>query len=494
MNKTLTAALIASTALLAPAAVANAATVSLENGAIVYRGEGSEGLSLIVTTYEDWDTGETLLALQDSGADRQVVTSGPCSHNDIAGAIVCPLNPSQPLRVEGSAGNDWLSVFSSEVPDAKPITINGGAGNDTIKDAYNGGAGRTFTGGPGRDDIKGYAGNDAIDGGDGDDVVDGGAGNDKVRGGAGNDEMWGDHYDEPGADLMDGGPGVDTTEDWTTPEDLDQQPPVAVTLDGVANDGRPGEGDNVIGIERLNMYVVGSFTGSEGADRIVLVNPGNDGPSRLIGRGGDDELIGNDFDDVVDGGAGNDHVEGGHGNDTVTGGPGRDVIYGDATAAYCGWYSCKIPFGNDVIYARDGEPDSIDCGIGTDKAIVDPIDTVANCETVQGSGGGGDQPSGKVAVALAGKRSLRSLASKGLRLKVACPTACSVDGTMRLRGKKVGGGHATGSGTVTAKLKVTRKAKRQLKRLRKATLSVRVTVQLTSGPAQTSTKKIKLGR
>jgi hypothetical protein len=42
MNKTLLAALVAATALLAPAA-AQAATVSLENGSIVYRGEGSEG-------------------------------------------------------------------------------------------------------------------------------------------------------------------------------------------------------------------------------------------------------------------------------------------------------------------------------------------------------------------------------------------------------------------------------------------------------------------
>jgi hypothetical protein len=65
---------------------------------------------------------------------------------------------------------------------------------------------------------------------------------------------------------------------------------------------------------------------------------------------------------------------------------------------------------------------------------------------------------------------------------------------MRLRGKKVGGGHATGSGTVTANLKVTRKAKRRFKRLRRATLSVRVTVQPTSGPAQTTTKKVKLRR
>jgi hypothetical protein len=43
---------------------------------------------------------------------------------------LCPLNPNQPLRIEGSAGNDRLSIFSNDVPDAKPIQIHGNAGND----------------------------------------------------------------------------------------------------------------------------------------------------------------------------------------------------------------------------------------------------------------------------------------------------------------------------------------------------------------------------
>jgi hypothetical protein len=38
--------------------------------------------------------------------------------------------------------------------------------------------------------------------------------------------------------------------------------------------------------------------------------------------------------------------------------------------------------GNDFIDARDGEPDTVDCGDGTDIAVVDSIDTVTNCETV----------------------------------------------------------------------------------------------------------------
>ena len=41
-----------------------------------------------------------------------------------------------------------------------------------------------------------------------------------------------------------------------------------------------------------------------------------------------------------------------------------------------------------MINARDGEVDNVDCGVGTDQAIVDAIDVVANCETVDGAGSG----------------------------------------------------------------------------------------------------------
>ena len=74
-------------------------------------------------------------------------------------------------------------------------------------------------------------------------------------------------------------------------------------------------------------------------------------------------------------------------NDTITGGPGRDAIFADATGSFCGIFSCTVPFGNDTVNARDGEADSIDCGIGADRAVVDTIDTVANCETVEAGRG-----------------------------------------------------------------------------------------------------------
>jgi hypothetical protein len=52
MPRILIAAAVAAAALLLPATLSQAATISLENGTIVYRGEGSEGNSLIVSTFQ----------------------------------------------------------------------------------------------------------------------------------------------------------------------------------------------------------------------------------------------------------------------------------------------------------------------------------------------------------------------------------------------------------------------------------------------------------
>ncbi len=500
-------ALLAATAaaLLVPAA-SQAATLGMEGNTLVYRGEGSEGNNLLLTDYSDWETGTTFLSFYDSGTDHVQINTSLCQDHEYGG-IICERDLNRPIRIEGSNAKDSLSIFDNEsVPDSIPITINGNGGDDRIQDAYDGSAGRVLNGGAGIDEINGYAGNDVMDGGDGNDNLDGGEGDDAVHGGAGDDQVDGDGYKTPGADLVDGGPGYDYVDGWGDPQQLQRQPTVNITLDGVANDGRPGEGDNVVGVEDFEMYVVGSFTGTDGPEKIVIANPGNSGPSTLIGRGGDDELVGHDFNDNVDGGNGNDHVEGGLGNDTVTGGPGQDTIYGDATAARCTIYACKISFGNDVINARDGEMDNIDCGVGQDKAIVDSIDVVANCETVDGSGpGGGNGGGGKNAFRFRiGAAKLSKIASRGLTLKVPCATACSVKGTMnadratarKLGAKKVaaGKGKARKAGTAKVTLKTSRSMARKLKRLKSAKVTIKVTVTPKGGAKQSASRKLTLKR
>jgi dipeptidyl aminopeptidase/acylaminoacyl peptidase len=108
---------------------------------------------------------------------------------------------------------------------------------------------------------------------------------------------------------------------------------------------------------------------------------GTDGPDTLtssnsvfqivMGLGGDDTIVGRGaayVGDALDGGEGNDTLNGSRWPDRLTGGAGRDILRGGP--------------GSDVLLARDGEPDLVDCGKGTDKAYVDRFDLVAYCEKV----------------------------------------------------------------------------------------------------------------
>jgi CSLREA domain-containing protein len=96
---------------------------------------------------------------------------------------------------------------------------------------------------------------------------------------------------------------------------------------------------------------------------------GTAGPDLLRGLGGNDKLSGLAGDDCLDGGAGSDVLDGGAGKDKLTGGAGADSLKGGA--------------GDDVINAADHKRDTIDCGKGRDRATVDRIDRVRNCERVK---------------------------------------------------------------------------------------------------------------
>lgn len=83
------------------------------------------------------------------------------------------------------------------------------------------------------------------------DALYGRGGNDSLRGERGNDDLDGD----AGADDLRGGPGVDAAS-------YDGAAGVQVTVDGAANDGHPGEGDNV-------HTDVEAIYGGSGADTLV---------------------------------------------------------------------------------------------------------------------------------------------------------------------------------------------------------------------------------
>ena len=95
---------------------------------------------------------------------------------------------------------------------------------------------------------------------------------------------------------------------------------------------------------------------------------GTPGADTLKGLGGPDHLIGGPGDDVLIGGKGPDDLRGGSGYDSFNMRAGKQLAAG----------------GNDRIDARDHNPDAINCGAGTDVAIVDGVeDGVYDCEKVK---------------------------------------------------------------------------------------------------------------
>ena len=178
-------------------------------------------------------------------------------------------------------------------------------------------------------------------------------------------------------------PSTATTPRASATSDLPQG--LSFTFAGGADDGRPGEGDDIRNVERLKLSESARFVGTEGADYVKVAQATNAG--ELIGNGGDDDLNGADGPEKLDGGPGNDKLDGGFGDDTITGGPGQDKISGDLAGGDCGPLWCKYPYGNDTIYAQDGEVDSILCGFGTDTVYADAADVVdKDCESVTRAG------------------------------------------------------------------------------------------------------------
>lgn len=402
--------LMAATAAVFAAGSASAATISYSGGSagtVVYAAGPGETLDTHVGFHARCaESGGTFYDCVSFYGDAvSAMPLGPCT-SEPSGEVWCVLDLDHSgVEVIGGAGNDSISVFEADLegfPAAAgyAIAVEGGAGNDRL----DGGSGpETIHGGPGADLIAGRGGGDVLYGDDGNDTVYGdgmtngneglGGGDDQIYGGAGDDVLTGDTHESNAAvghDLLDGGPGTDTVkDDWYRFDGSgnDEDPPPSVTFDGIANDGRPGEDDNVVEVERIESgspagAVPATFVGDEGPNTFMLLFTNG----VVDGRGGNDTIAGSDYADTLEGGPGDDQLSGGFGDDVITGGPGRDDISGDRTAAceYGPIYgTCTIGSGNDTIYAQDGEADKVDCGPGTDTAYVDAIDSVANCENVQ---------------------------------------------------------------------------------------------------------------
>jgi Ca2+-binding RTX toxin-like protein len=207
-------------------------------------------------------------------------------------------------RIRASAGCQSTSRTSAVCRgDIAGVSITARGGADRVDVSFLD-VPATLDGGDGRDVLLGGSGND---------LLDADAGDDQLFGGAGADELRGDDQD----DLLDGGPGPDVIDAGAGMDTADYSGatgPLAIDLDGNADDGQSNEGDRVeADVERV---VGGPF-----GDRIAAIS----GTHSLVGGDGDDTLLGGSGVDRLDGGNGNDRLNGGVGSDVLMGGDGIDI-------------------------------------------------------------------------------------------------------------------------------------------------------------------------
>jgi Ca2+-binding RTX toxin-like protein len=153
--------------------------------------------------------------------------------------------------------------------------------------------------------VRASWGNDLVIGSNGADRLDGSFGSDTLRGADGDDTLiastfgWAEGQVREGADVFDGGTGIDLIQFEQTPQAL------IIDLKAGTASGSSTGADTLIDIEGAR--------GSYGDDTII----GNTGANALDGWKGADAL---------DGADGNDTLIGGLGADTIRGGQGRDIF------------------------------------------------------------------------------------------------------------------------------------------------------------------------
>jgi Ca2+-binding RTX toxin-like protein len=477
--------------LLAPAA--GASTLRISGNTALYSGDaGADRVQL--QRYDDTRNHVSWYLVSDDGG---VSPLSPCVRVT-ASMAGCQIAPGRRYQLDTGAGADTVTIQQG----ASGGTTDLGPGDDR----FSGGDGADVVhGGDGNDLLRGGGGNDQVFGDGGNDQVAGDAGNDRVDGGAGDDqlEFGGDDMTEGaglGADDISGGPGNDRL------SYLDHSAAVKVSLDGQPGDGSAGENDNAHGdIETLvGSTLDDTLTGNDGPNALF----GNAGFDRVDGLGGDDEVNGGTGDDELYGGPGDDRVEGSAGQDYLEGGSGQDIFEGDNV---CDAEPCTGD--SDFIQARDGEPDTVNCGVGADTAIVDSLDAVATdsqhgCERIDradatavvppsgGVLGTTEAGTGVPTLSIAGVRKLSTLRHGKLRVLVTCPGSCQVKArlisgrTVVAKASKI----RLGAGLVTLKPKTSKKGRKLLKRRTKVGMTLAVDVLDDQGRTTTLSRVLRFRR
>jgi hypothetical protein len=232
--------------------------------------------------------------------------------------VFCGCDPS-------SGDEDTHSIIVRAAPgELNAISVHTEPGGVVIEDSGAPLTGSCEPASPGRRFCRGQYDRVHVELGDGNDRLDmrdlGGS----VEGGPGDDEIV---VAGPPSQL-EGGAGADLLDTRLAPGSAisyaDHTAGVTVRLNGLADDGSAGEGDNVLGS-------LGSIQGGSGDDTL---ESGSDSASLAGGAGNDtlggspegESLLGQDGDDDIAAGGGNDSVDGGQGADVLSGGPGHDEV------------------------------------------------------------------------------------------------------------------------------------------------------------------------
>jgi len=380
--------LLTATALAAPAGALADAGLSASAGQLTLTSDSGVAAKLVIAKRTGaFDCGNAFSAGCIQLTDPKPIRLGNsgCVVPTAAGAVACAPLAFASIKLVLGDGDDSAFVADGVIPvimdggsdddnlvsNGGSDTLLGGSGNDSLNDiGDNAGGDDAIDGGTGNDQILVGFGDDSIRGGGDvdsavlsvgndtvrlDDVandgrpgeaknvhsdlesVNGGTGNDTLVGNAGANQLRGG----PGIDTIDAGPGDDVVEGGTGSDDLAggagrdrvDYPEVAaqrISLDGVRDDGAPGE------LDKVHADVEDVAAGA-----------------------GDDTLIGSGAANRLDGGPGADRIEGGAGEDELLGGPGADTLL-----------------------ARDGLRETIDCGADSDTGEGDTTDELAGCEAV----------------------------------------------------------------------------------------------------------------
>jgi Ca2+-binding RTX toxin-like protein len=267
-------------------------------------------------------TGQVDYMFTDTGVGVTITPGTGCATAALAASVTCSPAGLDRIEVTLDDGADDLFIYSSDLP----TTVAGGDGNDIIEDL------EIATGTPAR----------SFAGGEGDDFFQTSATGTLAH----------DYQGGGGADVV-------AYAYRTTPQ--------SITLDDVANDGEPTEGDNVHSdVERVHGGSAADTIIASGADNWLV---GNGGADSLQGLGGADKLwasVGCDAD-VLTGGDGVDTLYLG-GNTKANGGPDGDHILSDNGVC--------APGSSDEVNGGDGT-DLADFGQATGALSVS-LDDVAN--------------------------------------------------------------------------------------------------------------------